>query len=290
MLNFVLYAITAFIWGSTWLAIKYQLGVVDPLVSVAYRFLLSAVLLLIYCRIARLNLRYTLRDHAHIALQGFLLFGVNYWFVYTAEMELPSGLTAVIFSMIVLLNIINSAIFLKTRIHANVIVAALIGLAGIFIIFKDEILQFDLQNQTAVAFLLCLLSAVSASLGNITSAYNQKKHLPVIQTNAFGMLYGALVMILISLVLGKPFEIEFSVGYMGSLFYLSVFGSIIAFTAYLTLIGRIGADRAGYIALIFPVIALALSTIFENYIWTWPAVIGMLLILLGNYLIIRKSH
>lgn len=290
MLNFALYAITAFIWGSTWLAIKYQLGVVDPLVSVAYRFLLSAILLLIYCHVAGLNLRYTLRDHAHIALQGILLFGVNYWFVYTAETELPSGLTAVIFSMIVLLNIINSAIFLKTKIQTNVIAGALVGLLGIFIIFKDEILQFDLQNQTAVAFLLCLFSAVSASLGNIASAYNQKKHLPVVQTNAFGMLYGSTVMILISLALNKPLDFEISAGYIGSLFYLSVFGSIIAFTAYLTLIGRIGADRAGYIALIFPVIALTLSTIFENYIWTLPAVLGMILILFGNFLVIRKAH
>lgn len=97
-------------------------------------------------------------------------------------------------------------------------------------------------------------------------------------------------MILISLALGKPLDFEVSAGYIGSLFYLSVFGSIIAFTAYLTLIGRIGADRAGYIALIFPVIALTLSTIFENYIWTLPAVLGMILILFGNFLVIRKAH
>ncbi len=289
MLNFILYLTAAFIWGSTWLAIKYQLGVVDPMLSVVFRFGLSALALLIYCKFAGLNLRFTAKQHARMALQGFLLFGVNYWFVYKAETELTSGLVAVIFSMIVLLNIINSAVFLKTKIHLHVLLGALIGLSGIVLIFKDEILQFDLQNKTVLALLLAFLSAVSASLGNITSAANQKVNLPVIQTNAFGMFYGAVVMSLITLALGVPLSFDVSAGYILSLLYLVVFGSVIAFSAYLTLIGRIGADRAGYIALIFPIIALALSTIFEKYIWTPPAIAGISLILLGNFIIIRKK-
>ncbi|KAA3609666.1 MAG: EamA family transporter [Calditrichaeota bacterium] len=289
MFNILLYCIAAFIWGSTWLAIKYQLGVVDPLVSVAYRFGFSAILLLVYCRIAGLNLRYSFNEHKQIALQGLLLFGVNYWFVYMAETELPSGLVAVIFSMIVLLNIFNSAIFLKTAIRPHVLVGALIGLSGIAIIFKNELFNFSLQNKTAIALGLCILSAVFASLGNITSAYNQKIKLPVIQTNAFGMLYGSIVMFFIASVLGKSINFDYSAGYVISLLYLSIFGSVIAFGAYLTLVGRIGADRAGYIALIFPIIALALSTVFEKYIWTLPAVAGFALILLGNLLVISKK-
>lgn len=289
MLNFLLYTTAAFIWGSTWLAIKYQLGTVDPMLSVTYRFGLSALLLLIYCKIAGLNLRFDLRQHGRIALQGFLLFGINYWFVYLAEAELTSGLVAVIFSMIVLLNIFNSAIFLKTKIYLHVLIGALIGLSGIFLIFKDEILQFNLQNKTAIALGLALLSAISASLGNITSAANQKAKLPVIQTNAFGMLYGSIIMFCITLALDIPLTFDLSSGYVLSLLYLTILGSIVAFSAYLTLVGRIGADRAGYIALIFPIIALTLSTIFENYVWTTPAMLGISLILLGNFLIIRKK-
>ena len=289
MLNFILYALAAFIWVSTWLAFKYQLGVVDPMLSVTYRFGLSAVILLIYCKIAGLNLRFTLQQHGRIALQGLLLFGVNYWFVYKAEAGLTSGLVAVIFSMIVLLNILNSAIFLKTKIHLHVLLGALVGLSGIFLIFKDEILNFSLQNKTAIALGLALLSAMSASLGNITSAANQRVKLPVIQTNAFGMLYGAIMMFLITMALGIPLTFDASTGYIVSLLYLTIFGSIIAFSAYLTLVGRMGADRAGYIALIFPIIALSLSTIFEKYVWTTPALIGISLILLGNFLIIKKG-
>ena len=84
----ILYAITAFIWGSTWLVIKFQLGVIDPLVSVIYRFILSAIILLIYCYAAKLNLKFSFKEHLFIALQGFFLFGINYWFVYNKNMIL----------------------------------------------------------------------------------------------------------------------------------------------------------------------------------------------------------
>ena len=287
MKNVILFSIPALIWGSTWLAIKYQLGVVDPLVSVSYRFLLAAVILFAYCSITGMNLKYSVKQHLHIALQGLLLFGVNYWLVYLAEVHLESGLVAVLFSTVIFFNIINGAIFLKSRIRLNVLLSSFIGFAGIILVFKEELFGFTFSSVESSALLVAGLSVVIASLGNITSAYNQKNKLPVIQTNTFGMLYGSLLMLLLALVTGKSFNFNFSFSYIGSLMYLAVFGSIIAFTSYLTLLGKIGADRAAYVMLVFPIIALILSTLFEDYLWDVYAIIGVALVTLGNFMVLK---
>lgn len=288
MKNFILFAISSLIWGSTWLAIKFQLGVVDPLVSVVYRFFLASFILFLYCRLTSLNLRFSLKEHGYMALLGALLFGINYWLVYLAELHLPSGLVAVVFSSIILLNIINGAIFLRSKIRLYVVYGAVIGIMGIGLVFKEELFFFSLSSENSYALLLALIAAVLASLGNITSAYLQKKKLPVIQTNTFAMFYGPLFMLILCLFLGKPFNIDLSYSYLGSLLYLTLFGSIIAFSSYLTLLGNIGADKSAYVTLVIPVIALILSTIFEDYVWNLSALIGVLFILTGNFIILKK--
>ena len=290
MKNFILFSIPALIWGSTWLAIKYQLGVVDPLVSVVYRFLLAALILFAYCSLRGMNLKYSIKQHFYIALQGLLLFGVNYWLVYLAEIHLESGLVAVLFSTIVFFNILNGAIFLKSKIRLNVLLSAIIGFIGIILVFKDQLFGFTFSNVESYALLLAGISAVTASLGNITSAYNQKNKLPVVQTNAFGMLYGSLLMLLLALGTGKPFNFDFSLPYISSMLYLAVFGSIIAFTSYLSLLGKIGADKAAYVTLVFPIIALILSTMFEAYSWNGYAIIGVILVTLGNFMILKRKR
>ena len=287
MKNFILFSIPALIWGSTWLAIKYQLGVVDPLVSVSYRFLLAAVILFAYCSITGMNLKYSVKQHLHIALQGLLLFGVNYWLVYLAEVHLESGLVAVLFSTVIFFNIINGAIFLKSRIRLNVLLSSFIGFAGIILVFKEELFGFTFSSVESSALLVAGLSVVIASLGNITSAYNQKNKLPVVQTNTFGMLYGSLLMLLLALATGKSLNFNFSFSYIGSMMYLAVFGSIIAFTSYLTLLGKIGADRAAYVMLVFPIVALILSTLFEGYLWDVYAIIGVILVTFGNFMVLK---
>ena len=137
MKNIILFSIPTVIWGSTWLAITFQLGVVDPLVSVFYRFLVAAIILFVYCSLIKINLRYRAKQHFFMALQGTFLFGVNYWLVYLAEVHLKSGLVAVVFSTIVFLNIFNGFIFLKSKVQLNVLASALIGFVGIILVFKD---------------------------------------------------------------------------------------------------------------------------------------------------------
>lgn len=150
-------------------------------------------------------------------------------------------------------------------------------------------ISFNFSSGESLAIILAIISDIIASLGNITSAYNQKIKLPVIQTNTFAMMYGSLLMICLALILGKSFTFEFSVSYVGSLMYLSVFGSLIAFGSYLTLLGKIGPDKAGYVMLVIPVIAILFSTAFEDYQWSITAVFGVIFITLGNYLVLKKK-
>ncbi len=282
------YLITVFIWGTSWIAIKLQLGSVEPIVSVTYRFTLATLILLIWCRIQGLNMRFSLKEHSFMLLQGILLFGFNYLFFYIAELHVTSGLAAVIFSTILVMNMINGAIFLKSAIDGMVAIGGLLGLAGIILVFRPEISSFSLENDGALGALLCVVATLFASLGNITSARNQKNGLPVIQTNAYGMGYGAFVMLLLTLAMGKSFDFEPSPVYIGSLLYLALFGSVIAFGCYLTLVGNIGADRAAYATLLFPIVALTISTIWEDYHWTVSSAAGVGLILLGNLWMLKR--
>ncbi len=291
MNNLLFYAATVLIWGSTWIGIKLQLGVVDPMLSVGYRFALASVLLLLWCMLKKLPMRFSASEHLFIALQGTFLFAINYLLFYFAELYIASGLAAVIFSTILLMNMINGALFLRSSIDLKVVAGGILGLAGIVLVFKPEISSFTLLNHGLRGILLCVVATYLASLGNILSARNQKRKLPVVQTNAFGMTYGAILMLLLAVLSGKSFHIDLTFTYLGSLAYLSVFGSIIAFGCYLTLIGNIGADRAAYSTLLFPLVALAISTIWEGYHWTGSAICGVALILSGNLLMLqRKKH
>ena len=283
-----LYGSTVIIWGTTWLGIKFQLGSVDPMISVLYRFIVAALTLAVYCHLRGLNMRFRLKDHIFMALQGLVLFSVNYWLIYLAEVHVTSGLVAVIFSSIVFMNMINGAVFLNSPIRSNVVMGGGIGITGIVLVFWPQLVSFSLSDKTALGLILSIVSTYMASLGNIISARHQKYNLPIIQTNAYGMGYGAGIMGVIAIVLGKPFGFEMSSLYIGSLFYLSFFGTIIGFGCYLKLIGKIGADRAAYATMLFPIVALGISTVYEGYQWAAHNMIGMAVVLIGNWLVLNK--
>ena len=287
--NALLYVVTVLIWGSSWLAIKYQLGSVDPMVSVAYRFLLASGISWLYCRLSGRLMIYSLRDHGFMFLQGTSLFALNYWLFYLSELTLTSGLAAVIFSTIVVMNTVNGVIFLKNRLELRVVGGAGLGLLGIMLVFWPEVTDFESGSENLVAAALAVLATLLASVGNIASARNQREGIPVVQANTFGMTYGALLMLGLSCGTGREFTFEMTLPYVSSLVFLSVFASIIAFWTYLTLLGRVGVERAAYSTLIFPLVALGFSTVFEDYQWTPYAGIGILLILAGNLLILKRS-
>lgn len=287
--NGILFVIPALIWGSTWYAITLQLGEVAPLFSVSYRFILAGVLLCGYCAIRGISLRFSHKQHLRILVQALCLFGFNYWFTYQSEQYIASGLVALIFSLIIFLNMAFGRMILKTPIRRNVVIGAVMGLVGTVLIFYPELSRYENSDQALLGLVLCLAGVVSASLGNIASAYNQKQEqLPVIPTNAVGMLYGGTAMFLIAILSGNVPTFSPTLPYILSLIYLAAFGSVIAFSAYLTLIGRIGADKAAYALVVMPVIAIVISMIFEDYRLDWIAGFGIVLLLLGNIWALRK--
>lgn len=285
----LLFGLPVLIWGSTWYAITFQLGSVDPLLSVAYRFWISAILLLGFCVITKRSLKFSLNQHARIGLQGALLFGFNYWLVYQSEELINSGLVAIGFSTIIFFNIIFGALILKRKIVFKVLSGALLGLMGTIIIFNSELSNFEMGDDGLKGILLCILSVAVASLGNITSAKNSELKIPVVQATAYGMAYGSIIMFIIALALGKPITFDTSNEYVFSLIYLIIFGSVIAFSTYLTLISRIGPDKAAYAIVLVPVVAVTISTILEGFEFTVFTALGMLLLLAGNYFALKPK-
>lgn len=290
MQNALLYLITVLIWGSTWLAIKFQLGTISPELSIAYRFALSAAILFAFCFLRKYPLRFNLRQHGMIGLQALFLFSMNYLLVYQAELFLSSGLVSIIFSLLIVFNVLFGALFLRNPIRPRVILGAGFGIVGLVLVFWTEFTEIGASRGLALGVGLAFLGGISASLGNITSARNQRVGLPVIQTNAFGMAYGAAIMFILALMRGSEFMIESSPSYLISLIYLALFGSVIAFGAYLTLLGRIGADRAAYVSILFPIVALILSTLFEGLDWNGIQLLGVILILLGNAIVLTRGR
>jgi drug/metabolite transporter (DMT)-like permease len=202
--------------------------------------------------------------------------------------HVTSGLVAVIFSAIVFMNIINGAVLLGSPIRPNVLLGGAIGVLGIVLVFWPQLVSFSLSDKSALGLLLSVVSTFMASLGNIISVRHQQNNLPIIQTNAYGMAYGVAIIGVISVASGKTFGFEISLPYVGSLFYLSLFGTVIAFGCYLKLIGKIGADRAAYATMLFPIVALGISTAYEGYQWAAHNVIGMVIVLIGNWLVLNK--
>jgi len=251
---------------------------------------MAAIILLLFCVFSGRRLKYSARQHGFIALQGLFLFSSNYLVFYWATGLLTSGIVALMFSTVILMNIVNGALFMRTRVRPRVIIGAGFGIAGIVAIFWSEVSGVVDTADTWRGLWMCLLATYFASIGNIVSARNQKNDIPVIQTNAWGMAYGALIMTIYALFSGVSFDYDPAPAYSLSLIYLAVFGSIFAFGSYLTLVGRIGADKAAYAAVLFPVIALGLSTLFEDYQWTLRAFFGFALVLLGNYIVLSRSR
>ncbi len=283
-----LFIITTLIWGSTWYAIELQLGVVHPIVSIAHRFAFAGLLVLIGLGLTGRLKPIAWRHQGFLLLQGLLLFSGNYVFIYTGTQTLPSGLVSVVFSMMVITNMFAGRVFLNLPLSWHIVLSGLGGVIGIAVIFTPEIERVSLGDESLQAVLLCFFGTCLASLGNIVAARNMRERLPALQCNMMSMLYGTIVLYMASLILGFPIEIEWNTRYLGSLVYLSVVGSVLAFWLYVTLIGEIGPSKAGYIALLTPIVALVISAWFEGYQWTWYATVGVILVLGSNFVATRR--
>src|SRR6201988_2291140 len=290
MKTVLLYAVVVLIWGSTWFAIKLQLGAVPSQVSVAYRFALAALLLFAWCWVRRLRMKFTLRAHLWLILQGVTVFSTNYALFYEAEKHLVSGSVAIIFALLAAFNILNNWIFFRVKPTSQVIVGALLGLFGIALTFWHELLNLGSTSDNLLGIVLSVAATLVASLGNMVFVRLRKDKIPIVQGNAFGMFHGTIILFAYACVTGGKFSFDFSPGYIFSLFYLALFGSVIAFGCYLTLVGRIGADRAAYSSILFPIVALAISAAFEGYHLNLLSGLGIVFVLGGNGLVLTRKQ
>ena len=275
------------IWGTTWLAIKFQLQRVAPEASVFYRFFLGSVLVFAYCFARRLPLRYPLRQHLWIALFGIFMFSASYICVYYAERHVVSGLVAVGYSASPLLGMLGMRVFFGTPVTQRVLAGSLLGIAGIALVFWPEFSRLRSGGDTALGAIFTMTSVVFSALGAIVAQRNQREQVPLWQSMAWGMLYGSLFSLAVTLALGDPVEFDATPAYVLSLLYLTVLGSIIAFGAYLTFLKRVGAARAGYVGVMVPILALIVSAAFEGFHWQVLTVLGIAISVAGNVIILR---
>ncbi len=288
MTNLQLFAACVAIWGSTWIAITFQLGTVAPEASVFYRFLLASALLFGWCLARGLPLRFSRRQHLWIAFQGTLMFSVSYVAVYYAEQYVVSGLVAVGYSASPLLNMIGMRLLFGTPMTLRVGAGAMLGLAGITLVFWPEFSHLRADGKVALGAAFTVAAVVLSAASNMVAHRNHDAGVPVWQSMAWGMLYGSVFTLAIVLVLGRPLGFAATPAYVGSLLYLAVFGSILAFGGFLTLLGRVGPARAGYIGVMVPIVALAISSAFEGYRWELLALVGVAVSVAGNVLILRR--
>ena len=287
-MNALLYFVVLLAWGSSWFAISFQLGDVAPQVSIVWRFLLASIILFIWCYFRGLKLSFPWRDHLSWLLLGFFLFCINYICAYFGTFYLASGLVCLIFSTLTLFTVFNGFVFFKKPIRLPILIGAVVGIAGLSVIFSNEISSADwsLESGVVKGFLWMLLATFFASIGMLLSGQFQARKMPLVQSNAFSMLYGSLILVFYIAVSDVSFSFNTSYSYVISLVYLALIASVIGFGFYLKLVGNIGADKASYVNIFTPTIALLLSTLFENYEWSWVGLIGVLLIIIGNIIVL----
>ncbi|MGZ3788266.1 MAG: DMT family transporter [Bacteriovorax sp.] len=289
--NFYLFAICSLIWGTTWLVIKFQIDSTSPVVGVFYRFLLAAILMFLFNHfVTKRPLAYPLKNHLFFFLQGLFNFCLNYILTYLAEEKMSSGLVALTFTTLVYFNMLGMRVWFKKSISKNVFLGGLLGALGIALLFSKEILEFKAGTGPIAGVLIGIIATFFASTGNMFAFKNFKLQIPVVIFNAYGMLYGALGCLIIGLIRHENFAYPMSVRFTLALLYLALFGSVIAFWAYQTLVGTIGADRAAYSSIIAPVIAVTASSIFENVKFTPFMLAGIFFCLLGNLLSLKKDE
>ena len=285
-----LYIAAVLIWGTTWIGISYQFVDVANEVSLAYRFALAALMLVGYCHFKKLNMRFSTAQHLRMLGIALTMFSTNYYLLYVGQAMLNSALAAIAFSTLLVMNIINTRIFFGTAISTKAWVGAALGLVGICTLFWPEIADFDMGSEALTGLGICLLGTFVASLSNTLSISNQKLGMPVIQTNAWGMTYGAILMASLAFIKGEAFVVDLPTSYWISMLYLSLFGTVIAFGCYLSLLGKIGSYKASYIMILTPAVAVIVSSIFEDFVWTGYTVAGLALIFAGNITVLGKFH
>ena len=289
-LDFVSIAVCTLAWGTTWYAITHQLGVVDPVVSVTYRFALAAALLFAWCGLRRERISLTRAQHACAFGVGLFTSAFDYVLVYWAEERVTSAVVAVVFAAMAFVNLIGFRIAFGQRAPALAWAAASLGIVGIALLSWEEIAaaNFDVRAMTGIG--LTLMGVTAAVVGNVFARRGELAGAPVAPATAWAMAYGAGLLALSALVTGKTWAFEATWSYSLSLLHLALNGSVIAFVLYYGLARRRGYSTASYIAALAPLVAMTVSSLFEDKSWGLLALGGVVLVLVGQFMLLRTKR
>lgn len=284
--EFGLYAATVGAWSLSWyaLAVNMQSGIAAP-VSITWRFAISSVIMFAWVGLSGRPLTFPWRDHIGFVLLGMLLFSTNFILFYVGSNYVVSGLLAVVFSLASIVNL-GIAALRGDRAGPRRWFGASLGVCGIALLYSGELGK---SPAALIGLAFCIGGTLSFCLGNLVSQSLQRRSVPVLSTSAWAMSYGTLWSATLALMFGYEFRFEMSVSYVGSMVFLILISTILAFWAYLNLIGRIGAGRAAYATVMFPIGALLTSTLVEGWQWTPVAVVGLGLALAGNVFVLRSQ-
>jgi len=287
--NWQLFAICVLTWGTTWYAITFQIGHTAPEVGVTLRFGLAGAVVLAMCAVRGLRLRFTLREHALLALQGCFMYGVSYICVYHAEKHIVSGLVAVGYSASPLIAGLGAHWLFRQHLTARFVLGGLTGLAGVALMFWTEFGKAAGTQDAVRGALFIVGSVLLSSVGSLTASRNRTHGLPFWPAIGFGMLYGAGVCALVALLQGQSFALPPVASWWLSLFYLSLAGSVLTFACFLTLQERIGPGPAGTVGVMTPLLALTVSMVFEAFRPDALTLTGAALAVAGNLMMLRRG-
>lgn len=270
------------IWGSTWIVIKDQLGVVPPIWSISYRFIAATLAMFALAALRGQRLMLDRRGHIWALALGLAQFVLNFNFVYAAELYITSGLVAVMFALLMVPNAILARIFLGQRITGAFLLGSLVAGAGVALLFVQEYRQTDIGLAAVLLGVALTCGGIlSASSANVMQATEGAQRHPILTLLGWAMLWGTIFNVASAIVTAGPPVFEARATYFIGLVYLGVIGSTATFPVYFGLVREIGAGRAGYIGVLIPIVAMTFSTIFEGYRWSWLALGGAALGVVG---------
>ena len=272
----MLFWVPTLIWASTWHVILYQLAESSPLVSVASRFLLAGLVLLGVAAARGQTWLLAPRWHGWLLATGVVQYSINYWGVYESERHIPSGLVAVLFSLMVFGNALIGWRLFGQPVTRRFALAAACGVVGVTLIFWPEVVATHARPQAALGLGLGLLAVVCACIGNAMTLTLSRRGLPLLPMLGWCMGYGALALWALAIGQGTASQIGRGAAWWLSLLYLTVFGSVIAFFVYFKLAQRVGPARAAMTGVMIPPIALVVSAALEGWqpsVLSWAGIV-----------------
>jgi drug/metabolite transporter (DMT)-like permease len=278
------------IWGSTWIVIRGQLGIVPPQWSVAYRFVISAIAMAGLAWWKGQGLRLGGKGALAALFLGFAQFCVNFDAVYLAERHITSGVVATVFALLLIPSSLLAWAFLGQRPSARFAWGSLVAVAGILLLFANELQAHGASRaQVAAGIGLTLVGMVGASSANVLQAHPRIRRFPLFTLLAWSMAAGAVIDALIAWVMTGPPRVELSATYVAGLFYLALAASVLTFSLYYPVVRKIGPAKAAYSSVVVPIIAMGFSTWLEGYRWTGLTIAGALLALGGMAVAMSRS-